>query len=394
MAGVLQLTMDQRHEQILDLVKSCGVVRVVELADHLHISVATARRDVAALADRGLVNRARGVVAWPDGLSIGERLRQAAWNGSQADASSAGPVTGMVVPRTRKYFDEIIRGARQASASAGGRLVLGFSGYAQTTDLHIEQMIQSGVDGLLLTLDRETGASRQDSAGWELEVPTVLVERTGVPCANTARLDYVCTDEASGVWLAMEYLSSLGHERVALVGDRGDSTGAQIRMGYESVWPALEMAHPLVMSFGSPTDGPDTGCEAVADRLAEAVRKREVSAALVFVDSEPISLMESLQSRGIHVPGDVSLITYGDEVAFALLGIPLTAVALPSYHVGQSAVKLLHQRMRETAHNPADAVPRQHLALAPELRIRASCRPPAAGPRAGVGRGIDGRHRL
>ncbi|MGW8953977.1 substrate-binding domain-containing protein [Streptomyces sp. NPDC055709] len=379
MGGVLQLTMDQRHEQILDLVKSCGVVRVVELADHLQISVATARRDVAALADRGLVNRARGFVAWPDGLSIGERLRQAAWGGLQADVPSSGPVTGMVVPRTRKYFDEIIRGARQASASADGRLVLGFSGYAQSTDLHIERMIESGVDGLLLTLDWETVASGRDSAGLEFGVPTVLVERTGAPCANTARQDYVCTDQASGVWLAMEYLSSLGHERVALVGGLGSPTGEQIRVGDESVWRALDMAHPVAMSLDLPTDGPDVECEAVADLLAEAVRKREVSAALVFVDSEPISLMENLQCRGIRVPGDVSLISYGDEVAFALLDLPLTAVALPSYHVGQSAVQLLHQRIREKAQNPADAAPRQHLALAPELHIRASCGPPAEG---------------
>ncbi|NUT49964.1 MAG: DeoR/GlpR transcriptional regulator, partial [Saccharothrix sp.] len=47
----------QRHELILRAVRTHGTVRLQELVDLLGASAVTVRRDVTALADRGLVVR-------------------------------------------------------------------------------------------------------------------------------------------------------------------------------------------------------------------------------------------------------------------------------------------------------------------------------------------------
>ncbi|MEU2428345.1 substrate-binding domain-containing protein [Streptomyces sp. NPDC007861] len=373
----MRFTMEERHQRIIELVRSCGTVRLVELADHLDISTVTARRDVDTLAGRGIVDRARGVVSWPDAPSPAERLQHAergAPDTTAAPAASAsGPVLGMVVPSTRHYFEQVVRGAGEAAAAAGGRLVLGFSGYSQSPDFQIGRMLDSGVEGLLLTPNWPTGVSGQDSPGLEFGVPVVLVERRGAPGTGAARLDRVCTDHAAGAGLAVERLAGLGHERIALVA--GDSpTRVQVMAGFETALRTLGLARPPVEAIEFRAEDPDPARqEAAVGRLADAVRTREVTAVLVISDTDAILLLQLLRDRGVEVPRDLALVAYDDEVA-ALSELPLTAVAPPKYAVGQAAVRLLQQRVRERAF--ADAVapsPRQHLDLLPELRVRASC---------------------
>ncbi|MFD0428905.1 DeoR family transcriptional regulator [Streptomyces zhihengii] len=57
----------ERRTRILGLVREAGSIRVVELAERLGIPAVTVRRDVAALADDGRLERTHGSVALPSG---------------------------------------------------------------------------------------------------------------------------------------------------------------------------------------------------------------------------------------------------------------------------------------------------------------------------------------
>ncbi|WP_141724818.1 DeoR family transcriptional regulator, partial [Streptomyces niveus] len=50
----------ERHDRLLSLVRERGTVRVSDLAEWLGVAAVTARRDVEALAARGLLDRAHG----------------------------------------------------------------------------------------------------------------------------------------------------------------------------------------------------------------------------------------------------------------------------------------------------------------------------------------------
>ncbi|WP_338058465.1 substrate-binding domain-containing protein [Streptomyces pathocidini] len=379
--------MDERHERILELVKACGVVRVVELAEHLDISTVTARRDVDVLAEKGLVNRARGVVSWPDAPSSAERLQRAGRSTppakapapAAAESDSEGPVLGMVAPQSRHYFAEIIRGAREAAIAAGGRLVLGISGYHQRQDFQINRMLESGVDGLLFTPNWHEGLSSPDSPGLDFGVPTVLVERRAAPGTAAVAQDRVCTDHAAGAGLAVAHLAALGHERIALVAGPS-ATQVQVQAGFEAAVRTLGLAQYPFERFDFHTEDRDPAHqEAALNGLAEAVRRHEVTAAVVLSDVEAIMLVQLLGSRGIEVPRDLALVAYDDDVA-ALSDLPLTAVALPKYEVGQAAARLLLQRLGERTDGTdgaGDRPARHHLELLPDLRVRASCGTPA-----------------
>ncbi|MFZ3492539.1 substrate-binding domain-containing protein [Streptomyces sp. 5.8] len=372
----MRYTVDERHERILELVREHGTLRVTDLAHHLGISTVTARRDVESLTSAGRLDRVRGAVHWP-GTPV-PQSRGAAHVLPEARPAAAAdreaPLIGMIVPQSQHYFGEIIRGAREAVAAVGGRLVLGLSGYQPDQDeLQAARMLEAGVHGLLLTPSWTTGVGGPAEPGADFGVPAVLVERRGAMGTAVGGLDHVCSDHAGGAGLAVRHLVGLGHRKIALVA--GDSpTTVQVKAGYEAALRAFGVRGPAIEPIDLYSGDIDNAkIDAAADRLAELVAARKVTAAIVLSDTDAILLLQSLRDRAerIRVPQDLALVAYGDDVA-ALSDLPLTAVAPSKYEVGATAVELLLQRIRENA-SPAKPAARRHLDLLPELLVRQSC---------------------
>jgi DNA-binding LacI/PurR family transcriptional regulator len=275
----------------------------------------------------------------------------------------------MIVPTTASIFADIVRGAREAVGAQGGRLVLGVSGYVDTEDaVQAAHLVAGGAEGLLVAPSWPGGVPVGGQEQWLLDrdAPTVLVERSAPPGNPAAALDRVRTDRAHGAAVAVGHFAALGHRRITAVLQEGPHA-AQILAGYESAVRSLGLDD----ARGAPSVREHGDYESSVDYLADAVRERGVTAALVHSDEDAIVLVPRLQARGIRVPDDLALIAYDDEVA-PLADVPLTAVAPPKRAVGESAAKLLLQRLAERGSGRRPA-PRQHVELLPELRIRSSC---------------------
>ncbi|WP_328296519.1 substrate-binding domain-containing protein [Streptomyces sp. NBC_00435] len=348
----MSISADERRARILAEVQTLGSVRVVELAERLGIPAVTVRRDVAALADAGAVHRSHGSVSVA---------------GRQDARPTDGPSLGLLVPGVGQYFDEVIAGARVAVAGAGAHLVLAISSYQASADRgQVEQLLKSGVDGLLLA-PNWLPSDRLDTQAWvgELAVPTVLVERRPARQSTAAEFDSVSSDHRHGVLLALRHLSSLGRRRIALVARRDTYTAHQVRTGYTDGCALLGLTAEPVIDSGSP----HVETEAIADQVAQ-LPARGIDAVLVHNDQDAIQLLPLLRARGVKVPGDLSVVSYDD--VFAALGAPpLTAVAPPKKAVGAEAAELLLRRIRGGAANPA--LPVRHVQLLPALMVRESC---------------------
>jgi DNA-binding LacI/PurR family transcriptional regulator len=362
----MRLHVDQRHERVLELVRERGSIRVAELAAELGVSAVTLRRDVETLASQGRVQRLHGAVVWPgDGEPAPERRQE----------SADGVVIGMIVPTTNYIFAEIVRGAREAVGSQGGRLVLGVSGYVDTEDsVQADHLVAGGAQGLLVAPSWFGGVPADGQEKWLMEcpVPTVLVERSALPGNPAADLDRVRTDRAQGAAVAVGHFAALGHRRIAAVLQEGPHAD-QISAGFE----AAVRSRGIHVDTDAPSVREHGDYDASVEYLVQAVRKRGVTAALVHSDEDAIVLVPRLQARGVRVPDDLALIAYDDEVA-GLADVPLTAIAPPKRSVGELAAKLLLRRVAERA-GDEPVSPRQHLDLLPELRIRNSCGGRAAG---------------
>jgi DNA-binding LacI/PurR family transcriptional regulator len=86
----------------------------------------------------------------------------------------------------------------------------------------------------------------------------------------------------------------------------------------------------------------------------------------------------ALRQHGARIPEDVSVIGFDDLPYFELLDPPLTAIAQPTYEVGQCAGELLLAGIESGGDLSSEP---QQVRLPTQLIVRASCRCLAAEPR-------------
>ncbi|WP_329117057.1 LacI family DNA-binding transcriptional regulator [Streptomyces sp. NBC_01353] len=364
----------ERHDRLLALVRERGTARVADLATLLGVSPVTARRDVEALATKGLLDRVHGQVSWPERPERPERQGDPG-----ARRTGEGLVLGLLAPSATYYFAEVIRGAHEAAARAGARLVLRISDYRPEEDrARTEGLLAAGAEGVLVAPGWRGPEDRQAYGDWlaELPVPAVLLERRADPGTPLDALDRVVSDHGHGVLLALRHLLELGHGTPLLVA-RGDSpTALAVRAGYAEALGTLDLDAPGPVIDSVPADQDPESFERAVRALYEAVTSGRVSAALVHNDVDAIEIVQRLADLGVKVPEDLALIAYDDEVA-ALADTPLTAVAPPKRQVGRHATELLVERLTEAHEAPDEEPARRHLSLLPRLRVRASCGAPS-----------------
>ncbi|UUN28672.1 substrate-binding domain-containing protein [Streptomyces sp. FIT100] len=351
----------ERHDRLLNLVRRRGTARVSELAGQLGVSSVTVRRDVEALAGRGLLDRVHGSVSWPEGHGL-----------PQQRAGGGGLVIGMLAPSATYYFAEVIRGASEAAERDGARIVLRISDYRPAEDrARTEGLLAAGVEGLLIAPGWRSADDPAEHSAWitRLPVPTVLLERRPAPGSALDALDRVSSDHGHGVLLAVRHLMDLGHRTPLLVARADSPTALAVRSGYAEALRVLGLAAPGPVIASVPAEEDPEGFEAAAQAVRAAVAAGTATAALAHNDVDAIQLMQRLGELGVRVPEDLALIAYDDEVA-ALADTPLTAVAPPKRHVGRHATELLMERLTERR---GEDEPRRHLTLLPRLNVRESC---------------------
>ncbi|MFD6419732.1 LacI family DNA-binding transcriptional regulator [Streptomyces sp. NPDC060194] len=345
---------EERHQALLGRLREKGSVRVTDFAEELGVSPITVRRDVESLAERGLLARVHGGAVLPQERAAGTPAR--------VRSGSEGLVFGLIVPAADYYYPEVIKGAHEAAARLGVRLVLGISQYRHEEErAQAERMLADGIDGLLVT---PCGPAAGQSWLAGLPVPYVLVERR--PGDELLDAERVVTDHVYGAGIAVRHLVAAGRDRVGLMLRDDSPHGAQVLAGYLAGLEAAGLGAPEPGPLRLPPPAGDAAeRERLLDAFADAVEGGRLDAALIHNDHDALVLLQRLRARGVEVPGAVAIVAYDDEVA-SLADIPLTAVAPPKQAVGAAAVDLLAERLAE----PGRA--RRRLAILPELHVRAS----------------------
>ncbi len=353
---------EDRLQVILRKVRRYGSMRVTEVAAELRVSPVTVRKDVEALAKRGLVVRVHG----------GARLLED-WTPSTADGTGAAPwqsagglTFGMVVPSATYYYPDVIKAVREATAARGARLLLRISEYDVAGErAQAHAMVEAGVDGLLLAPTAAV-ATHTDSAWYEdLGIPLVLVERR--PRLVGPPVEHVVTDHVYGARLAVHHLVTQGRRRIALLTRGGTPTAPLLEEGFHAglhlagLQPPEHIGH---VNLGM--DRPGTPqYDSTMERFLDAVAVGRIDGAVVHPDGDALVLLQRLRARSLTVPDDLAVISYDDEVA-DLGDPPLSAVAPLKHEVGACAVELLAVRVTEPDR------PRRQVSILPELRVRES----------------------
>ncbi|AXG76670.1 substrate-binding domain-containing protein [Streptomyces paludis] len=359
----------QRRERLMDELRRHGSLRVREVARTLEVSELTIRRDIAALAARGLLTRVHGGATLPTELDPAQARRH---------RPAATPFTiGMVVPSLDYYWPQIVGGARSAAVALGVHIQLRGSSYDPAEDRRqISRLIAAQqVQGLLLAPNLE-GEGLDEMVDWlvGLPVPAILVERQISRWTPTPRqLGWVRSDHAMGLEMAVRHLHEHGHRRIGLVLSKGSPTSAHLAQGWHKACAELDLPGGFVVRESVALDVP--GHREIIKGILDRSRSARITALIVHSDPDAMSIAQYLTEQGLSVPDDMAMVSYDDEVAH-LAEPAMTAIRPPKSRVGRVAVEMMVSRLREGRRHPA-----QRVLVLPELVLRNSSVPRAGGAR-------------
>ncbi|MGJ6964851.1 LacI family DNA-binding transcriptional regulator [Streptosporangium sp. G11] len=232
----------------------------------------------------------------------------------------------IVADLANPFFPPLIKAAQAAARRQDYHLFVADTGEDPAEEENLVLAFSKQVDGIVLCSPRLSNKALEKLSE---RVSFVLVNR------RIRGLTTVVMDVAHGARAAMEHLVELGHRRVALVaGPAGSWTSGEIRKAVSEI-PGLDT---VVIGPNSPTV---EGGLAAAPTVAEA----GVTGVLAYNDLVAIGLIEGLETLGVEVPGDVSVIGFDDSVTGRLHRPKLTTVAMPTSDAGRMAVDLLIQSM-------------------------------------------------
>ncbi|MFE4195587.1 substrate-binding domain-containing protein [Paenarthrobacter sp. NPDC056912] len=361
---------EDRQQLILRELALHGSLNASDFAAKLGISGMTVRRDLAILAEQGLVERVHGgAVSMPGRVAASPHAQQStSWRpGGKRPLATIG----MIVPSASYYFPGVIRGAEAAAQEAGVRLVLGVSNYSGPEERRqLRRLYDHGVDGILVT------PSEQSLAGTETlellaqaEVPVVVVERSIDDALDHGRLESVRSDHVRGSEIAVNHLLALGHRKIALCLRENSPTASQLMDGFHVAMQRAGHARDdsMVRTMSRAQNDPQAH-RVLVDGTLEWCKESQVTAAIVHTDEDALQFASACQERQIRVPEDFAIISYDDEIA-ALGAVPLTAVAPPKYDVGHQALVMCLNRIGGRRGSTAAL---QRVNLSPALVVRDS----------------------
>jgi DNA-binding LacI/PurR family transcriptional regulator len=190
------------------------------------------------------------------------------------------------------------------------------------------------------------------------KVPTVVLGHT-VPFCN--QFVNVESDDMTGSYQATQHLLNLGHKRIAFFSGPAGTPWTQERFeGYRRALreAGLDVDDKLVFQAGRSIDD---GAKAALQMINEG---SDATAVQTVNDMLAVGCAETLLKQGMKIPGDISVVGFGNILMSQHFCVPLTTSRQPKYRLGSAAVEAMQQLLKG---NRPDSK-----RLAAELMIRAS----------------------
>lgn len=246
---------------------------------------------------------------------------------------------------TNPFFNTIARGVEDSASSAGYNVI--FCNTDESEELEhkcIHLLLQKQVDGILL-VPADT-YSKSINTIQNQKTPVVVIDRK-VPYDN---VDIVLGDSEGGAYLITKHLIELNHQRITIIsGPKGISTAEDRINGYIKAMEQFGLSHYIDYHYGkfSQLSGKD---------ITQSIFSRQLKPTAIFAANNLIAIgaLASLREMGMHVPDDVSVVSF-DGIPQHLTVIPfLTTVDQPSYEIGKKAAELLFSRIKKEPETAED----------------------------------------
>ena len=280
------------------------------------------------------------------------------------------PIVGYLAPAfSGQYFVGLERSIQLTFSARGYNVLLSEHRPDEPVDdVPIQTFLDFRVAGIIACPLSVVPWEESVYARLPADTPIVYVDtQVTLPGAHS-----LFSDDVSGMRQIVEHLVARGHRCIAYVAPRSFPSYVNIRRtGFEAAMTAVGL-EPLVCGLAPKNE--EMMQEAGSARMHEFLFEQhpEVTALVCWNDPLAMQVMKALRGFGLDVPRDLSLVGYGDDIAYMdEQRTPLTTVCQHPEKIGQKAAQSLSRLMRRQDVPTAQSLP-------VSLVVRQSVAPPRA----------------
>lgn len=236
------------------------------------------------------------------------------------------------------YFSEILRGIEDAAVENGYVILVGDSSQQQKREQSFVNLVYTKqVDGMvLLGSDLPFNASRQE----QKNLPPLVMACEYAP---ELELPTVHIDNLTAAFEAVNYLTKLGHKRVAELSGPESSSLCQFRhQGYQQALRRAGIAmNNAYIHYGNFTF--EAGATAITQLLSLS---SPPTAVFCHNDIMAIGATQKAKQMGFRVPQDISIMGFDDIEFSQYCDPPLTTISQPRYEIGRQSMLMLLELLK------------------------------------------------
>ena len=265
---------------------------------------------------------------------------------------------GMIVPEVANPFAmEVASGALRIFRDNGYvTMISGSESSVSSERSNLQTLVNKRVDGLLITPVNPDGRELERV---NQQIPVVLVDYV-----KTDRLDSISVDNIEGAFHAVAHLVSRGYRRIATIAGPQKHTSDRKRLeGFRRATEYYDLSTPkaYVRYINCFVEGGYTQCRQLLEE------RPEVEAILAANNLMGIGVLRAIRDASKQIPQEVALCVFDDFLMADMVALPMTVVAQPTFSIGETAARMLIERLTKKVTGKA-----RQVLLKPELIFRKS----------------------
>ncbi len=311
-----------------------NTVTIKDIAKKLGISTSTVSRaltghsDVNPKTKEAVLELAQQLDYQPNSIALSLRKKQT-------------HIIGVIIPETvNRFFSKAIGGIQDEASRHGYNIMVCQSNESQQIEHNnIQTLLNSLVDGIIISVSRETASERPFQKIIDKGVPLVFFDRI----VDSLETPKVLSDNYEAAYNATKHLIEMGCKRIARISGPTNLHNSRWRLkGYQDalINHNIPVDEDLII-FSSYTA---TNVKEYTNHLLDLPNPPD--GVFAINDQGALEMMHTIKSRGLKIPNDICVIGFNNDYFTAFTEPSLSTIEIPAFELGRIAAELLIKEVK------------------------------------------------
>ncbi len=303
---------------------------LVSISEHLNVSISTVSRALSGQSKKYRISEkttqliletAKQFNYKPNQLARGLRLKKT-------------NTIGVIVPDiTNPFFSVIVRSIENAARQNDVTILISDSNnQSEFEKSAVKEFVSRKIDGLIIApIGHESLHITEVN---DMSIPIVLMDRY----LSDIDAPFVGSDNYLGAKEAVNFLIKNGHHKIGL--NQGFKKSSVNQDRFEGYCDALTESGITVDPNLIVGDNFDEESGYIGAKLLLGGR-REITAIFAANNSIALGSIKAIQEEKLHIPDDISILSFDDQSFYNYFSPPLSSVAQQTKEIGRIAYKIL-----------------------------------------------------